>query len=154
MALARIFSSARLAGLVFALLPLGFPGAEAAHAGTVTLQVGNVEPNGSAVYAALCQGGLERENCPKGDRRFAAGESVSFEFSDVPPGRYAVVVFQDINGNRALDRTPLGIPLEPYALSNGAGRKGRPNFEQAAIAIHEPGRALTLDLIKPRPRAP
>lgn len=125
-------------------------GAVPAGAASLSLRVDNTEPNGSAVYAALCQGGIERADCSRGERRFAAGTSVQFEFTDVPAGRYAVVVFQDLNGSQALERSKLGLPLEPYALSNGAGRKGRPSFEQAAIQISEPGRAITMELVKPR----
>lgn len=32
---------------------------------------------------------------------------------DLPPGRYAITAFQDINGNDVLDRNLLGMPAEP-----------------------------------------
>jgi uncharacterized protein (DUF2141 family) len=60
-----------------------------------------------------------------------------FIFTQVPPGTYAIAVFQDINGNRRLDRTPLGLPLEPYGFSNGAGRLRRPTFAGASIQVTE-----------------
>jgi len=34
------------------------------------------------------------------------------------PGRYAVVMFHDANGNGVLDQGPLGIPTEGFGFSN------------------------------------
>lgn len=123
-----------------------------AEAGTLTLTVTNVEPNGTTVYVALCSGGLERSFCTMGDRKNAVDSKVKFRFANVVPGRYAVIAYQDLNSDGSLDRSKLGLPLEPYAVSNDAGRRGRPTFEQAAIAIGDGVRDLTLELRSP-PRA-
>lgn len=37
--------------------------------------------------------------------------------ADLPPGRYAVQIFQDSNGNGQLDLSPRGMPLEPVGFS-------------------------------------
>lgn len=42
----------------------------------------------------------------------------------VPPGRYAVAIYQDVNGNGELDKKWTGIPSEPYGFSNNF----RPRF--------------------------
>jgi uncharacterized protein (DUF2141 family) len=60
-----------------------------------------------------------------------------FTFADVPAGTYAIAVFQDLNGNGRLDRTPLGLPLEPYGFSKDAGRLRRPSFPAASIEVRE-----------------
>lgn len=36
---------------------------------------------------------------------------------NLPPGRYALQLFQDSNGNDQLDLSPRGIPLEPVGFS-------------------------------------
>ncbi len=38
--------------------------------------------------------------------------------TDLPFGKYAVTVFQDMNGNKKMDTGFLGIPTEPVAFSN------------------------------------
>jgi uncharacterized protein (DUF2141 family) len=64
------------------------------------------------------------------------GSRVLLRFDDVPPGRYAINLFQDLNDNANLDSNFLGIPTEPYGFSNNVmGRLGPPSFEQAAFEI-------------------
>jgi uncharacterized protein (DUF2141 family) len=65
----------------------------------------------------------------------------------LPPGDYAVLAYHDENGNGAIDFHPLGIPKEPVAVSNGAGRLlGPPRFDDAKFRL-KPGTAhLTLRL--------
>ena len=42
--------------------------------------------------------------------------SISTVITDLPYGRYAVMVFQDMNGNKKLDKNFLGIPTEPLCF--------------------------------------
>jgi uncharacterized protein (DUF2141 family) len=107
--------------------------------------VTGIEPGGQ-VYVALCQGGLSEDSCRIGQNVPAQGASRRFVFDDVPPGTWAVLAFEDRNGNGRLDRTPLGLPLEPYAVSGGGGRRARPDFSAASFRLTEPGTALRLPL--------
>lgn len=46
------------------------------------------------------------------------------------PGKYAVAVYHDENGNRKLDRNFTGIPREEYGFSNDArGVMSAPDFK-------------------------
>lgn len=120
--------------LCTSLLILTAPVAEAA---TVYVDASGVQVSGGLVFAGLCIGGLEDGACTFGQRQPSLAPSLRFAFPDVPPGTYAVAVFQDINGNGQLDRTPLGLPLEPYGFSNEAGRQRRPSFPAAAVNVGE-----------------
>ncbi len=62
-------------------------------------------------------------------------EADGFRFDDLAPGRYAVAVFHDVNGNGELDRIPPGVPTEPYGFSNGVGRFAPPNFQRALVPV-------------------
>ena len=55
------------------------------------------------------------------------------EFSDVPPGVYAVQVLQDLNGNGKMDFDWAGLPVEPYGFS----RDARPLCLQAGFSARE-----------------
>ncbi|MCR6477379.1 DUF2141 domain-containing protein [Variovorax sp. ZS18.2.2] len=57
-------------------------------------------------------------------------------FPGLAPGRYAVRVFADENGNGKLDTNLFGMPTERYGFSNDAkGNLGPPEFDAAAIGI-------------------
>lgn len=46
----------------------------------------------------------------------------------LPPGKYAVSCFHDVNGNGELDTNLVGIPSEPYGFSNNARPRFRPPY--------------------------
>ena len=48
----------------------------------------------------------------------AGKNNISITVTDLPYGKYAIMVFQDMNGNKKLDKNFLGIPTEPFAFSN------------------------------------
>ncbi|MBT2335460.1 DUF2141 domain-containing protein [Variovorax paradoxus] len=62
--------------------------------------------------------------------------AAQLRFIGLPPGRYALRVFADENGNGKLDTNPVGIPIERYGFSNDAkGNRGAPDFEAAALNV-------------------
>jgi len=64
------------------------------------------------------------------------GEVAQFTFKDLKPGRYAVMITHDENGNGKLDSNVAGIPIERYGFSRDArGRMGAPDFDAAAIEL-------------------
>jgi outer membrane protein len=53
----------------------------------------------------------------------------------LPGGEYALVVYQDENGNGRLDKNFIGIPSEPLGFSNRHWPQGRPTFTKAAFKL-------------------
>ena len=60
----------------------------------------------------------------------ATAQTASFA---VPPGKYAVSIYQDTNGNGELDMNFLSIPKEPVGFGNNYKPFGQPKFELAAV---------------------
>ena len=64
-----------------------------------------------------------------------ASGTVTFRFADLPPGRYAVALLHDENGNGKADMA-LMIPREGFGFSrNAAVRMGPPRFATAAFDV-------------------
>ena len=64
----------------------------------------------------------------------ARGESGALVFHDIPPGRYAIELFVDLNGNGELDVSPRGIPREPVGFSNNPRlKRGKPSLQDCAF---------------------
>jgi uncharacterized protein (DUF2141 family) len=58
-------------------------------------------------------------------------------FPGLAPGRYALRVFADENGNGKLDANLMGLPTERYGFSNDAkGNRGAPGFDAAALQLN------------------
>lgn len=134
-------TAARLA-VALALMPV----ANLASAADLVVQVRGVRAEGGPVRIAV-------QNDPKHFPGPAfkglevpanAGEG---RLTDLPTGRYAVGVFQDMNRNGQLDRGRFGIPSEPYGFSQDArGNGGPPEFRDAAFDLPEAGTRITVHL--------
>lgn len=79
----------------------------------------------------------------KDDQAFATQKAkaekgaVTLAFSDVPPGRYAVLAYHDENDNGELDRRFGMIPTEGYGLSNNPKVMGPPSYEASAFDVSD-----------------
>ena len=59
---------------------------------------------------------------------------------ELPPGRYAVVVLHDENGNKKLDRNFIGIPTEGYGVTNNPKPRTRAaTYGEAAFDLSADG---------------
>jgi len=65
----------------------------------------------------------------------------------LPPGRYAIAAFHDLDGNGVLTKLPFGLPKEAFGFSNGAtGRIGTTTFDAAAFDLPISGTTQTIRL--------
>ncbi|ANY84779.1 hypothetical protein BB934_38335 (plasmid) [Microvirga ossetica] len=106
-----------------------------ASATTLHVDAFGIQIGAGTVFAGLCVGGLDERSCQFGQTSPGRMAAIRFTFPELLPGTYAIAIFQDLNGNGRLDRTPLGLPLEPYGFSNDAGRLRRPTFAGASIQV-------------------
>ena len=65
-------------------------------------------------------------------------KTIALEFSDLPPGTYAVAIHHDENGNYKMDTNFYGRPKEGYGVSNNATRRlGPPKFDDARFELRK-----------------
>ncbi len=70
---------------------------------------------------------------------------VTCVFPDVTPGQYTVAAMHDTNGNGQPDTNALGIPSEPWGMSNGVRPRLRaPRFDEASFPVTDQGGRLTI----------
>lgn len=72
------------------------------------------------------------------------GETTRLVFDDLAPGRYAVMVTHDENGNGKLDTNIVGMPIEGYGFSNNPRVMRKPTFEEAAFEVGSDDVALEI----------
>lgn len=65
-----------------------------------------------------------------------AAETVTLNFRNVTPGRYAIALLHDENNNGKADRALMMMPTEGFGFSRDAKvRMGPPKFEDAAFDV-------------------
>lgn len=70
--------------------------------------------------------------------------TMRFVLRDLRPGKLAVRMFQDEDGNGQLDTNLLGIPTEGWGFSGKGGSLGAPSFEDAAFILPATGATTTI----------
>ncbi|MFH7320519.1 DUF2141 domain-containing protein [Desulfurivibrio sp. D14AmB] len=127
-----------------------------AQASELTVKVTKVESAEGGVYVALygLEDGFPSRPCRWCQRVPAQPGTVAVLFPHLPPGRYAVSVYHDVNGNGRLDTNRFGVPTEPYGFSLDArGSFGPPSFEDASFTVADQPLALEINLVS-NPPAP
>jgi len=122
----------------------------AALAGDLTVRIDGVHSDQGSILAAVYDSEASYMKQPAARATFkvkASRGTVQYVLHDLPPGKYAVSVFHDENGNGKLDRNLLGIPKEGYGFSNGLPGSGRPPaFSSAAFEFAGTTQSITISL--------
>jgi acyl-CoA reductase-like NAD-dependent aldehyde dehydrogenase/uncharacterized protein (DUF2141 family) len=67
----------------------------------------------------------------------------------LPPGNYAVSVYEDLNGNHKLDHNFLGIPTEPVGASNNPQPHfGPPRFDECSFRLGPTEQTIRITIVK------
>ncbi len=109
--------------------------ASAQHDEALTIEITGLQSDEGKVFVALYDA---EETWLKevymGSKSKSNNRTLTTVIDHVPPGKYAVSCFHDVNGNDKLDTGWFGIPKEPYACSRGArGQFGPPTWEDAVF---------------------
>ncbi|MBJ7310474.1 DUF2141 domain-containing protein [Rugamonas sp. CCM 8940] len=119
---------------VFAPVPFPRAGGQA----SLTIEVSGAANDKGQIMVAVCDEASFLKVCPYMTTQKAAAKLTAL-VEKIKPGRYAVMLFHDENGNGVFDMGANGIPLEGYGFSrNARGHFGPPAFADAAIDI-KPG---------------
>lgn len=79
-----------------------------------------------------CGGAKAQESSAPADAK-----EIHLAFTGVAPGRYAIALLHDENGNGRMDKSLLMMPREGYGFSRDAPvRMGPPKFDAAAFDVN------------------
>lgn len=135
-----LLKSILLLGAVLGLL-MSAPMAFAAEAPTSTLNVTfeGVKTRTGAVMLSLSASPEAYDGKAPGAGQAmisATADIVTTTFTNLPPGRYAIKAFHDVNGDGKMASNPFGMPTEPFAFSNNAhGVMGPAKWEAASFEV-------------------
>ena len=115
-------------------------GSVSLFAHTLTVEVSNIENSRGQILIGLYN---QADGFTKIDRVYTKGvlttldsSRVSYTFTDIPDGEYAISVFHDENSNSELDTNFIGIPKEGYGFSNNVRPMLRAaTFDEAKFSV-------------------
>jgi uncharacterized protein (DUF2141 family) len=113
-------------------------GAPAAGTASLTIHVRAVSPGGGIMRLGLYdRAGYRSDGAPVASADVPAkdGETV-ITLKGLVPGTYAIEAYQDVNANDRMDKSWIGLPLEPYGFSRDARPVlSKPGFGQVRFSV-------------------
>lgn len=119
------------------------------HAADLAITLGGIRVQTGSLNIALVdsQAGWDGKISPiKADSIPVTGEKAEVVFKNLAPGRYAVQISHDENGNGKFDTNLLGMPTEGYGFSNNPQVSRKPTWEEARFDLSEAGAAIAIEL--------
>lgn len=127
----------------------GLLGAVSAHAATLHVTVENIRNDARPIRVLLFNTPAtfpDEEQYYKIQTTKAMEGTAVVEFTALAPGTYAIMAYQDENGDNRLNRV-LGMwPSEGYGLSLNPIVVGPPTFEETSFELPAQGFSLTIAL--------
>jgi len=145
---ALFLSIATLQAAAFTMVPLNV--AHAQDAATVTVTFTGIQTQTGAIMAGVydTEAAFSGGQPVRGVRVEVSAAEVSTVVSGLTPGRYAIKIYHDVNGDGRMNTNPFGMPTEPFAASNNApARMGPPAWADAVFEVTagENAQSITID---------
>lgn len=117
----------------------------------VRIVISNVKRSEGLVTADLYrndEAGFLRREGRVGQARFAARAPYTVLCLNAPEaGEYAVAVYHDRNANKTFDRNSIGLPAEPFGISNNPRIRFRPpDVGEALFSVSPEGAIIEIAL--------
>ncbi len=108
--------------------------------GSIIVQLNGIKEQSGQVLLSLFKSEegfpTQPEKAFRWSRAKVTSSSLIISLDGLPLGTYAIAVVHDENLNDVMDRNWLGMPDEPYGISNNAaGSFSPPKFEEAKFTV-------------------
>ena len=146
-----ILSAAGLVPAVLIATALAYPQAASADTGKASLTVtvtDIVDHKGAISFGVFDEAGYDADKAVNGGMIPVTGDTASLTL-ELPPGRYGIKLFHDVDGDGKMGMNPFGMPTEPYAFSNSAPAQfGPAKWDAAAFDVAAPATSHIIKLTR------
>ena len=75
------------------------------------------------------------------------GKTLKYKFTGLSPGKYAIAIYHDENGDNKCNKNMIGVPTEAYAFSRNFRPKfSAPKFSDCSISLKK-ARLISIKLV-------
>lgn len=113
---------------------------------SLQIDIVNVQKNSGKIIVEIYKDKASWLKSPFQKVTLASNESSKTVSFNIPQGKYALSIYQDVNENGKLDQNFLGIPKEPVGFGNNYRPFGKPNFDSALIDYKPASKPETIKL--------
>lgn len=121
--------------------------------GVLEIKITNIENGHGTIYIAIldsAEGWLKSDEKYKPFRDITqpvtSTDDLLVNVQDLPPGKYAISLFQDLDGNSEMNKNFIGFPKEPFGFSAPMGKFGPPEFKEAVIELSGENTSVEIEL--------
>jgi uncharacterized protein (DUF2141 family) len=121
--------------------------------GVLEINITNIENGSGTIYIAIldsAEGWLKSDAESKPFREatqtVSSTDDLLVSIEDLPPGKYAISLFHDLDGDAEMDTNFVGFPKEPFGFSAPMGKFGPPKFDEAAIEFSGENTSVEISL--------
>jgi uncharacterized protein (DUF2141 family) len=122
---------------------------ESVAQGTLDIKIANIRKNSGKVIVEIYNSKASWLKTPFKKLELSPTQDSQTASFQVPYGKYAVTVYQDVNTNGETDMNFIGIPKEPVGFGNNYKPFGEPKFESALIEFSATSKPQEIKLYKP-----
>lgn len=100
---------------------------------TLDIKITNIKKNSGKIVVEIYNDKSGWLKTPYKKLVLSTNQDVQTASFDVPYGKYAITIYQDLNDNGESDMNFLSIPKEPIGFGNNYKPFGKPKFDSCAI---------------------
>ncbi len=137
------------AAMVAAVLAFPQPALADTSKVPLTLTITDIADHKGAIsFGVYDEAGYGADKAVNGGTIPVTGDTATMTL-ELPPGRYGIKLFHDVDGDGKMGMNPFGMPTEPYAFSNSAPAQfGPAKWDAAAFDVAAPATTHTIKLIR------
>ncbi|MDQ3534583.1 MAG: DUF2141 domain-containing protein [Bacteroidota bacterium] len=115
---------------------------------SLNINVSNIKKNSGKIIVEIFNSKSSWLKTPYRKLELSTNQDIQTASFQVPYGKYAITVYQDLNVNGEADMNFIGIPKEPVGFGNNYKPFGEPKFESALIEYKATSKLQEIKLYK------
>ena len=136
--------------IIGVLIAISFMGISSNSFGreTLDIKITNIKKNTGKIIVEIYNSKSSWLKSPYKKVVLLTDQDAQIASFDVPYGKYAITIYQDLNENSEADMNFLSIPKEPIGFGNNYKPFGEPKFESCAIDFNADSKPEIINLYK------
>lgn len=134
--------------ILLIILTASFSSLSAAGQQNISIKITNIKKNTGMVILEIYNSKSTWLKTPYQKLTISSDQTIKTATLKIPYGKYAISIYQDLNGNGQPDMNFLGIPKELIGFGNNYKPFGEPKFESCLVEFTSTNFAHEIKLYK------